>query len=159
MLPPGRKPVRTLLYSEGQRQKAWQLVGDELKAGRQVYIVYPLVEESEKVDLKAAIQGADYLQRDVFPRTRVGLLHGRLKRLKRRTGGLQGRVNSDSRGDDVIEVGVDVPNATVMVIDMLNGLAWHSCINCAAGSAGALINRCVCSWLHTSREKPTAGGP
>ena len=59
MLPPGRKPVRTLLYSEGQRQKAWQLVGDELKAGRQVYIVYPLVEESEKVDLKAAIQGAE----------------------------------------------------------------------------------------------------
>lgn len=57
MLPPGRKPVRTLLYSEGQRHKAWQLVGDELKAGRQAYIVYPLVEESEKIDLKAATQG------------------------------------------------------------------------------------------------------
>ena len=119
MLPPGRMPVRTLLYSEGQRHKAWQLVGDELKAGRQVYIVYPLVEESEKVDLKAAIQGAEHLQRDVFPQARVGLLHGRLKSAEKertmaafKAGSIQILVATT-----VIEVGVDVPNAAVMVIE------------------------------------------
>ena len=79
-LPPGRKPIRTMLYSEGQRHKTWQLVGDEIAAGRQAYVVYPLVEESEKVDLKAAIQGAEHLQRDVFPHALVGLLHGRSRR-------------------------------------------------------------------------------
>lgn len=79
MLPPGRKPVRTEpLYSEGQRHKTWQLVGQELKAGRQAYIVYLLVEESEKIDLKAAIQGAEQLQRDVFPQAQIGLLHGKM---------------------------------------------------------------------------------
>jgi ATP-dependent DNA helicase RecG len=119
MLPPGRKPVRTMLYSEGQRRKAWQLVGDELKAGRQAYIVYPLVEESEKIDLKAAIQGAEHLQRDVFPQARVGLLHGRLKTAEKertmaafKAGTIQILVATT-----VIEVGVDVPNATVMVIE------------------------------------------
>ncbi|MBA3754103.1 MAG: ATP-dependent DNA helicase RecG, partial [Nitrospira sp.] len=119
MLPPGRKPVRTLLYSEGQRHKAWQLVRDELKAGHQAYIVYPLVEESEKLDLKAAIQGAEHLQRDVFPEARVGLLHGRLKTAEKertmaafKAGTIQVLVATT-----VIEVGVDVPNATVMVIE------------------------------------------
>ena len=119
MLPPGRKPVRTMLHSEGQRHKAWQLVGSELRNGRQAYIVYPLVEESEKVDLKAAIQGAEHLQRDVFPQARVGLLHGRLKTAEKertmaafKAGTIQILVATT-----VIEVGVDVPNATVMVIE------------------------------------------
>ncbi len=119
MLPPGRMPVRTLLYSEGQRHKAWQLVRDALKAGRQIYIVYPLVEESEKVDLKAAIQGAEHLQRDVFPQARVGLLHGRMKSAEKertmaafKAGSIQILVATT-----VIEVGVDVSNAAVMVIE------------------------------------------
>lgn len=72
ILPPGRKPVRTMLYSEGQRRKAWQSVGDELQAGRQAYIVYPLVEESEKVDLKAAIQGLNNSNARSFPRHASG---------------------------------------------------------------------------------------
>jgi ATP-dependent DNA helicase RecG len=119
MLPPGRMPVRTLLYSEGQRHKAWQLVRDALEAGRQIYIVYPLVEESEKVDLKAAIQGAEHLQRDVFPQARVGLLHGRMKSAEKertmaafKAGSIQILVATT-----VIEVGVDVSNAAVMVIE------------------------------------------
>ncbi len=119
ILPPGRKPVRTMLYSEGQRRKAWQSVGDELQAGRQAYIVYPLVEESEKVDLKAAIQGAEQLQREIFPQARVGLLHGRLSAAEKeqtmaafKAGTIQILVATT-----VIEVGVDVPNATVMVIE------------------------------------------
>ena len=119
MLPPGRKPVRTMLYTEGQRHKTWQLVGDELKAGRQAYIVYPLVEESEKIDLKAAIQGAEQLRQDVFPGVQVGLLHGRMATAEKertmaafKAGTIQILVATT-----VIEVGVDVPNATVMVIE------------------------------------------
>lgn len=119
MLPPGRKPVRTLLYTEGQRHKTWQLVGDELKAGRQAYIVYPLVEESEKIDLKAAIQGAEQLRQDVFPGVQVGLLHGRMSTAEKertmaafKAGTIQILVATT-----VIEVGVDVPNAAVMVIE------------------------------------------
>lgn len=119
MLPPGRRPVRTMLYSEGQRHKTWQLVGDELKAGRQVYIVYPLVEESEKSDLKAAIQGAEQLQREVFPQAQIGLLHGKMPSAEKehtmaafKAGTIQILVATT-----VIEVGVDVPNASVMVIE------------------------------------------
>src|SRR2546430_7612687 len=78
-LPPGRIPVRTWLFSEAQRRRAYQLVQDEMRAGRQGYIVYPLVEESEKVDLQAAIQGAERLQAQEFRSVRVGLLHGRMK--------------------------------------------------------------------------------
>ena len=119
MLPPGRKPVRTMLYSEGQRHRTWQLVGNELKAGRQAYIVYPLVEESEKIDLKAAIQGAEQLQRDIFPEAQIGLLHGKMPSTEKertmaafKAGTIQILVATT-----VIEVGVDVPNATVMVVE------------------------------------------
>jgi len=118
-VPPGRKPVRTMRYSEGQRHKTWQLVGDELKAGHQAYIVYPLVEESEKSDLKAAIQGAEQLHRDIFPQAEIGLLHGRMPTIEKertmaafKAGTIQILVATT-----VIEVGVDVPNATIMVIE------------------------------------------
>jgi ATP-dependent DNA helicase RecG len=118
-LPPGRQPVQTWLFQEGQRRRAYQILQDEVKAGRQGYIVYPLVEESEKVDLQAAIQAAERLQAREFKSARVGLLHGRMKtEEKERTmaafkaGEIQILVATT-----VIEVGVDVPNATVMLIE------------------------------------------
>lgn len=118
-LPPGRSPVRTWLFSESQRRRAYQILRDELRAGRQGYIVYPLVEESEKVDLQAAIQGAERLQAEEFRSARVGLLHGRMKaEEKERTmaafkaGEIQILVATT-----VVEVGVDVPNATVMLVE------------------------------------------
>ena len=118
-LPPGRKPIRTRVFEEPERRRAYQFVQDEVRAGRQAYIVYPLVEESEKVDLRAAIEGAERLQRSVFRTVRVGLLHGRMKgEDKERTmaafksGEIQVLVSTT-----VIEVGVDVPNATVMLIE------------------------------------------
>ena len=118
-LPPGRIPVRTWLFSEAQRRRAYQLVQDEMRAGRQGYIVYPLVEESEKVDLQAAIQGAERLQAQEFRSVRVGLLHGRMKtEEKERT------MAAFKKGEipilvatTVIEVGVDIPNATVMLVE------------------------------------------
>ena len=78
-LPPGRQPIRTLAKPESRRDEVYRLARRELERGRQVYVIYPLVEESEKVDLRAATAMADHLQPEVFPEYRVALLHGRLK--------------------------------------------------------------------------------
>lgn len=118
-LPPGRKPVRTWLFTEPQRRRAYQILRDELQSGRQAYVVYPLIEESEKTDLKAAIQAAERLQTEELKEFRVGLVHGRLKADQRdaamsafKDGTIHVLVATT-----VIEVGVDVPNATVMLIE------------------------------------------
>jgi ATP-dependent DNA helicase RecG len=118
-MPPGRDPVVTRLYFESRRREAYQFIESELKKGRQAYVVYPLVEESEKIDLKAATEMAEHLQKDIFPKWKVGLLHGRMKADEKdaimsgfKSGDMQVLVSTT-----VIEVGVDVPNATVMVIE------------------------------------------
>ena len=119
VLPPGRKPVRTFLFGEVQRRRAYQIVRDELRVGRQAYVVYPLVDESEKTDLQAAIQGAEQLKSGEFSEFRIGLLHGRMKSSEKET------VMADFKAGTiqllvattVIEVGVDVPNATIMMIE------------------------------------------
>ena len=118
-LPPGRKPVKTTLLRTRQRQQLYSLISREISAGRQVYIVYPLVEESEKSDLQAATESANHFSNEIFPGTQVGLLHGRMKAVEKeavmgafRQGKIQLLVTTT-----VIEVGVDVPNATVMVIE------------------------------------------
>jgi ATP-dependent DNA helicase RecG len=154
MLPPGRKPVRTLLFSEGQRYRAWQLVREQLQAGRQGYIVYPLVEESEKVDLKAAIQAAEQL-RDENPDLRVGLLHGRLSSMEK------DRTMEAFKGGDlqllvattVIEVGVDVPNATVMVIGHAErfGLAQ---LHQLRGRVGRGLHQSLCLLMAAGASRP-----
>jgi ATP-dependent DNA helicase RecG len=118
-LPPGRTPIRTLAKSETRREEVYALVRAAIEEGRQAYVIYPLVEDSEKVDLKAATAMAEHLQAEVFPEYRVALLHGRLKSEEK------DRVMSAfARGDvhvlvatTVVEVGVDVPNATVMVVE------------------------------------------
>src|SRR4051794_19898917 len=118
-LPAGRLPIRTTAKPESRREEVYQFVREQLDAGRQAYVIYPLVEESEKIDLKAATQMADHLATDIFPAYRVGLLHGRLKPdAKDRVmksfaqGELQLLVSTT-----VVEVGVDVANATVMIIE------------------------------------------
>ncbi len=118
-LPPGRTPIRTLLFAENQRARAHRLVEDELARGRQAYVVFPLVEDSEKVDLQAAITGAERLQRGAFSKWSVGLIHGRMK------SEAKDRVMADFKAGrihvlvatTVIEVGIDVANATVMMIE------------------------------------------
>lgn len=164
MLPPGRKPVRTMLYSEGQRHKTWQLVSDELKAGRQAYIIYPLVEESEKIDLKAAIQGAEQLQRDIFPQARIGLLHGKMpsSEKERTMAAFKAGTIQILVATTVIEVGVDVSNATVMVIEHAErfGLAQLHQLRGRVGR-GAHQSLCIlmASYLpRESRPKVSAEG-
>lgn len=118
-MPPGRKPVRTFLLNNGQRGRAYQILRDELRNGRQAYVVYPLVEESEKTDLQAAMQGAKQLQAEELAEFRIGLVHGRIKSEEKeqvmasyKKGEIQVLVSTT-----VVEVGVDVPNATVMMIE------------------------------------------
>ena len=118
-MPPGRKPVETRVFSESAREKVYRIVGDEVRGGRQAFIVYPLVEESEKLDLKDATRMAEELKNVVFPEFRIGLLHGRMRgdekeavMMEFQKGGIQILVATT-----VIEVGIDIPNASVMVVE------------------------------------------
>lgn len=116
-LPPGRRPVTTLLLNSKQKEYIYRLIKEEVKKGRQVYVVYPIIEESEKTDLKAAIIGKNAFEK-FFPEFKVMLLHGRIKAHEReeimasfKHGNIDILVSTS-----VIEVGVDVPNATLMLI-------------------------------------------
>jgi ATP-dependent DNA helicase RecG len=118
-LPPGRTPVTTLVKPESRRDEIYQLVRDELERGRQAYVIYPLVEGSEKVDLRSATEMADHLQAEVFPAYRVALLHGRMKAdAKERimSAFAAGQIHI-LVSTTVVEVGVDVPNASVMLVE------------------------------------------
>ena len=117
-LPPGRTPARTLLLREGEGRQVVELVRETLTRGEQVYVVYPLVAESEKVDLRAATEQAERI-RAAFPGARVDLVHGRLDAADRAAA-----MDRFARGETkilvsttVIEVGVDVANATLMVVE------------------------------------------
>jgi ATP-dependent DNA helicase RecG len=116
--PPGRRPIKTALRSESSHPKVLQFVRDEVRKGRQAYIVYPLVEESEKVELKAATAEFEQLQ-TVFPDLRMALIHGQMPgEEKDRTMRAFGAGEVDVLvSTTVIEVGIDVANATVMVIE------------------------------------------
>ena len=118
-MPPGRTPIKTQVFGEEGRQEVKKLIAQEVRAGRQVYVVYPLVEESEKMDLRDATKRYEYLRDRVFPKFSVGLLHGRMKPEEKEkvmsdfvSGKTQILVSTT-----VIEVGVDVPNASVMVVE------------------------------------------
>ena len=118
-LPPGRTPIRTQVFGEEGRQEVKKLIARELHAGRQVYVVYPLVEESEKMDLRDATKRYEYLRDRVFPKFSVGLLHGRMKPEEKEEV-MRGFIAGEIQilvSTTVIEVGVDVPNASVMVVE------------------------------------------
>ena len=118
-LPPGRTPVETRIAFESRRPQVYAAIRDEVRQGRQAYVIYPLVEETEKSDLKAASQMAGHLGQDVFPDLRVGLLHGRMAPDEKEAvmGSFKARDLDVLVATTVIEVGIDVPNATVMVIE------------------------------------------
>lgn len=118
-LPPGRTPVKTVVLGEDQREGVYKGIEREIKLGRQVYVVYPLVEESEKIDLKAATKEYEHLRDKIFPHRSIGLIHGRMKPSDK-----ENTMRRFASGDldilvstTVIEVGVDVPNASLMVIE------------------------------------------
>ncbi len=118
-MPPGRLPITTTAKPESRRADIYEFLRKEIEAGRQAYVIYPLIEESAKVDLKAATEMADHLAHDVFPQFRVALLHGRMKqdakdRVMRAFADKQIAIMVSTT---VVEVGIDVANATVMIVE------------------------------------------
>jgi ATP-dependent DNA helicase RecG len=118
-MPPGRHAIKTIAKPESRRDEIYEFLRRQLDEGRQAYVIYPLVEESAKVDLKAATEMADHLAQEIFPAYRVGLLHGKMKQdAKERVMGAFARGELDVLvATTVVEVGVDVSNAAVMLIE------------------------------------------
>lgn len=126
-MPPGRQEITTRWIRTRERERAYSFIRQQVENGRQAYIIYPLVEESDKVDAKAAVAEYERLQTLVFPDLQVGLIHGRLSSSEKESvmrAFYEGKLNI-LVSTSVIEVGVDVPNSTVMLIDGANrfGLA------------------------------------
>ncbi len=148
-LPPGRTPVRTEVRPDTERDAVHQLLRDQIQAGRQAYVVYPLVEESAKIDLRAATEMADHLAHDIFPTCRVALLHGRLKAEEkdRVMRAFLARDIDILVATTVIEVGIDVPNASVMVVEHAErfGLAQ---LHQLRGRVGRAAHASHCILLH-----------
>ena len=145
-LPPGRTPIKTQMISGSDRDQAYQLIHDQVSRGQRAYVVLPLVEDSEKLDLRSAVKVHTQLSEQIFPEFKVGLLHGRLSSAEK-----QGVIKSFAAGDcqvlvstTVVEVGVDVPQASVMVIDHADrfGLAQLHQLRGRVGR-GAAASYCV----------------
>ncbi len=156
-MPPGRTPVETQVVGEKDRKEAYAAVAVALSAGHQAFIVYPVVEESEKVDLRAATQMAERLRQVVFPRARVALLHGRMKSAEKDR---WMRLFLDRQVDilvttTVVEVGIDVPNATVMMVEHAErfGLAQ---LHQLRGRVGRGTDRSLCILVAGERPGPDA---
>ena len=121
-MPPGRQPIDTHWFTPAERERANQFVRHQVNEGRQAFIICPLVEESEKIEAKAAVEEYERLQRDVFPEFKLGLLHGKMKG-KDKEAAMQAFANNETQvlvSTSVVEVGIDVPNATVMMIEGAN---------------------------------------
>ncbi len=145
-LPPGRTPVQTHLLRSDQRPEAWALIREQVALGQRAYVVLPLVEESEKLDLRSAVEVHRHLAEEVFPDLLVGLLHGRLASEDKQralqafsAGTIQVLVSTT-----VVEVGVDVAEASVMVIEHADrfGLAQLHQLRGRVGR-GAAVSHCV----------------
>ena len=153
-LPKGRKPIMTHWRKENRRSKVYQYIRDEIKKGAQAYIVFPLVEESEKLDLKAATDSYEKMKDGFFKNFKMGLLHGRMKSDEKeavmklfKSGELDILVSTT-----VIEVGVDVPNATIMVIEHAERFGLSQ-LHQLRGRVGRGIKQSICILITT--ENPS----
>ena len=154
-MPAGRQPVNTHVLRPQERERAYTLVRGQIQAGRQAFIIYPLIEESEKMDeLKAAVDDYEVLSKEIFPDLKLGLLHGRMKAeekdetmLKFRDGKYNILVSTT-----VVEVGVDVPNASVMLIEGADrfGLAQ---LHQLRGRVGRSSEQSYCLLIPTHEDK------
>lgn len=153
-LPKGRKPIKTILTSS--HKQVWDLIKKEVEDGRQAYIVYPLIEESETLSAKAATIEAEKLQQEVFPQFKIGLLHGKLKNdekdevMKNFKDGEYNILVSTT----VVEVGVDVPNATVMVIENAERFGLSQ-LHQLRGRVGRSSLQSYCILITSSRNQET----
>lgn len=154
-LPKGRKPIKT--YLTGAHRKVWDLIRQEISNGRQAYIVYPLIDESETLSAKAATEEAKHLSESVFPDLKIGLLHGKLKPIEK------DEVMKDFKdgkydilvSTTVVEVGVDVPNATVMVIENAERFGLSQ-LHQLRGRVGRSDLQSYCILITSSKKPETA---
>jgi ATP-dependent DNA helicase RecG len=118
-LPPGRKPVKTRLVASDRREEVWEFLREHLKAGEQAFVVYPLLDPSDKLELKSAREEEKILAEKVFPEFRVGLIHGRMKGEEKTAvmRAFSGKEIDLLVATVVIEVGIDVPDASVLVVE------------------------------------------
>ena len=156
-LPPGRTPIKTALRDDSARNKIYKFLDDEMRAGRQIYIVYPLVEESEKLDLLDATRMAEHLQTTVFPNFRIGLLHGKMKP-QEKDEVMRTFVTGETNilvATTVIEVGVDVPNASVMIIEHAERFGLSQ-LHQLRGRVGRGANQSFCILLASHKRTTEA---
>lgn len=153
-LPKGRKPIKTILT--GSHRQVWDLIKQEVESGRQAYIVYPLIDESETLSAKAATIEAEKLQQEIFPQFKIGLLHGKLKNDEKE------EVMKDFKdgkydilvSTTVVEVGVDVPKATVMVIENAERFGLSQ-LHQLRGRVGRSSLQSYCVLITSSRSQET----
>ncbi len=154
-LPPGRRPVKTVLRGESVRARVFEFVRAEVNAGRQAYVVYPVIEESETLDVRSATEAYEHLSEEVLSDLKVGLIHGRMPSdekddtMRRFVAGAIDVLVSTT----VIEVGIDVPNASVMVVEGAErfGLAQ---LHQLRGRVGRGAEQSYCVVIHGGREPP-----
>jgi ATP-dependent DNA helicase RecG len=155
-MPPGRSPIKTIHATEREADRIYRMIGAELAKGRQAYVVYPVIEESEKLDLKSATEGFKKLS-EIFKGRRVALLHGRMKsdEKERTMKAFAGGEIAVLVSTTVIEVGVDVSNATVMLIEHAErfGLAQ---LHQLRGRVGRGSQASACILMTTSRLNDVA---
>jgi ATP-dependent DNA helicase RecG len=118
-MPAGRQPINTHVLTPQERERAYSLIRSQIGEGRQAFIIYPLIEESEKIEGRAAVDDYEALTKDIFPELKLGLLHGRMRQDEKDATMLKFRDRAFDIlvSTTVVEVGVDVPNATVMLIE------------------------------------------
>jgi ATP-dependent DNA helicase RecG len=155
-LPPGRTPIKTTLLTHSQLGQGYQLIRQEILKGRQAYIVFPLIEESETLSAKAATSEAERLQQEVFQDLRIGLLHGKMRPDEKdavmsrfATGDLHILVSTT-----VVEVGVDVPNATVMIIENADRFGLSQ-LHQLRGRVGRSCHQSYCVLVSDSKTETT----
>jgi ATP-dependent DNA helicase RecG len=153
-LPPGRKAIKTTLLTNKDRSHAYDLIKREIAQGRQVYVVLPLVEESEKLDLKSAVDEHRQLAEVIFPEFTVGLLHGRMSSAEK-DAAISAFRNQESHilvSTTVVEVGVDVPNASVMLIEHAERFGLSQ-LHQLRGRVGRGAAQSFCLLLSSSRSE------
>ncbi|MBD2093263.1 ATP-dependent DNA helicase RecG [Microcoleus sp. FACHB-1515] len=156
-LPPGRQAIETTVLTPDDRDRAYALIRRELSLRRQVYIVLPLVAESEKLDLKSAIEEHQHLQDVIFPQFKVGLLHGRMTSAEKDDAIEQFRQNQTQIlvSTTVVEVGVDVPNATVMLIEHAERFGLSQ-LHQLRGRVGRGVAQSFCLLINTAANENSA---
>lgn len=158
-LPKNRKNIKTGLRFEKDRRKVYGFIRDEIKKGRQAYIVYPIIEESEKLDLKSAVKHYEILSKTIFPELRLGLIHGRMAwyEIDETIEAFKDKKIDILVSTTVIEVGIDIPNATIMVIEEAQRFGLSQ-LHQLRGRVGRGAEQSYCILMTSQSPKNEPGG-